>query len=754
MHSTTLTYIMRGHLRIHPLLDQFVNERLLPGTDITQERFWSAFDRMVELLAPRNRVLLAKRDFLQQEIDRWHQQNSVHDPVAYKEFLQRIGYLVPRGEPFQIRIQKVDPEIATLCGPQLVVPVTNARFALNACNARWGSLYDALYGSDLIEDEDGAARGEGYNPLRGARVVDFGRDFLDVYFPLAQGSHHTLKVLSIENAQLHVELIDGSHTTLAQPEQFCGYTGSEAQPDSILLRRHGLHVEIQIDAQHPVGAKDSAGIKDLLLEAALTTIMDCEDSVAAVDAEDKVLAYSNWLQLMQGNLEATFEKGGTSFTRKMHADRAYKNPQGAPFTLPGRSLMLVRNVGLHMMTHAVLDREGETLPEGILDALVTATAALHDLRSGRDTLRNSRSGSIYVVKPKMHGPEEVAFTDTLFACVEEALDLPPHTIKIGIMDEERRTTVNLAECIRAARDRVVFINTGFLDRTGDEIHTSMEAGAFARKNQLKVLPWIAAYERWNVATGLTCGLFGKAQVGKGMWAQPDNMAAMLTQKIAHPKAGATTAWVPSPNAATLHAIHYHEVDVPQVQKSLLAQLENYDWESELNALLNIPLLGDTALSPEEIRQELENNCQGILGYVVRWIDQGIGCSKVPDIHNVQLMEDRATLRISSQHIANWLHHGICSREQVTEVLQSMAKIVDEQNNNDPLYQPMAADFDNSLAFAAARDLIFRGREQPNGYTEFLLHHYRQKKKNPGEITIAFAQPGEKKVCGVDFDGSN
>jgi len=757
MGDTTLTYTMRGHLKIHPLLDHFVSEQLLPGTGVAVDRFWSACGRIVDLLAPRNRALLARRDFLQQQIDQWHKQNPQPDPLAYRQLLQRIGYLVPRGEPLQIQTQNVDAEIR-LAGPQLVVPVTNARFALNACNARWGSLYDALYASDVIEDEEGAGRGNEYNPLRGARVVDFGRDFLDVYFPLAEGSHHTLKNLAVVDGLLQVELIDGSQTTVANSHQFCGFKGTAAHPESILLRHHnGLHVEIQIDAEHPVGAKDAAGIKDLLLESALTTIMDCEDSVATVDAEDKVLAYRNWLGLMQGNLQEEVTKSGKTFTRKMNSDRIFTNPMGVDFSLPGRSLMLVRNVGLHMMTDAVLDRDGEATPEGILDALITSAAALHDLkkenppaREDTSLIRNSRSGSIYIVKPKLHGPEEVAFTDTLFSLIEEALDLPQYALKIGIMDEERRTTVNLTECIRAAKNRAVFINTGFLDRTGDEIHTSMEAGPFAPKNQLKNKPWITAYERWNVATGLACGLFRKAQIGKGMWAQPDNMEAMLTQKIAHPKSGANTAWVPSPTAATLHTIHYHEVDVDQVQKSILAQLENYDWEHELNAILDIPLLGEQALSTEEIQAELENNCQGILGYVVRWIDQGIGCSKVPDIHNVQLMEDRATLRISSQHIANWLHHGICNEQQIITTLQNMAKIVDEQNCNDPLYQPMSADFDKSIAFSAARDLILRGREQPNGYTEFLLQRYRKEKKSPAPKKIIFAAPGSRKSCGVDF----
>lgn len=743
----TVTYYTSGHLKIHASLFDFVNDELLPETGVTAEDFWAGLDRAIHILAPRNRALLARRDFLQQQIDEWHRQNPQFTPSAYREFLQEIGYLLPTGNAFQITTENVDEEIATLAGPQLVVPVMNARFALNACNARWGSLYDALYGSDMIEDEDGAERGDSYNPLRGARVMDFGRDFLDTYFPLAEGSHHTLKSFVVDNGELIAALIDGSCARLADTAQFRGYQGAADKPDVVLLQRHGLHVEVHINGDSPIGAQDAAGICDLILESALTTIMDCEDSVATVDAQDKVQVYRNWLGLMRGTLTEEVSKKGHTFTRRLNSDRHYTAPNGTAVSLPGRSLMFARNVGHHMFTDAILDRDDQIIPEGILDGFITSAAALHDLK-GDGLLRNSRSGSIYIVKPKMHGPEEVAFTNDLFAKIEDVLQLPRNTLKLGVMDEERRTTVNLHECIRAAKNRLVFINTGFLDRTGDEIHTSMEAGAFAPKTQLKNMPWIAAYERWNVAIGLACGLHGKAQIGKGMWAQPDNMAAMLTQKIIHPKSGATTAWVPSPSAATLHAIHYHEVDVTHVQQQLIKQLDGRIPDAELEPILAIPLLGNQTLTNEEIRQELENNCQGILGYVVRWIDQGIGCSKVPDIHHTQLMEDRATLRISSQHIANWLYHGICTEEQVMDALYAMAKVVDQQNAQDPNYQPMTDNFAANLAFAAAKDLIFKGREQPNGYTEALLHFYRRKKKYPAEPEMVFSKPGAPKVCGI------
>lgn len=746
-HPPEVTYYTSGHLKIHEALFDFVSDELLPGTGVTANDFWADFDRAVHLLAPRNQALLARRDFLQQQIDQWHKENPKIDPTAYRAFLQGIGYLLPTGEPFQITTQNVDDEIAALAGPQLVVPVMNARFALNACNARWGSLYDALYGSDMIEDDGGAERGDTYNPLRGARVMDFGRDFLDAYFPLAEGSHHTLKRFVVDNSELIAELIDGSRARLFDAAQFRGYQGAANKPDVVLLRRNGLHVEVHVDSASPIGAQDTAGIRDLILESALTTIMDCEDSVAAVDAQDKIQVYRNWLGLMRGTITEEVNKNGRTFTRKLNSDRHYTSPDGSAFALPGRSLMFIRNVGHHMFTDAILDRDNQPIPEGIMDGYITSAAALHDLK-GYSSLQNSRTGSVYIVKPKVHGPEEVAFTSDLFSRIEKTLNMPKNTLKIGIMDEERRTTVNLSECIRAAKDRVVFINTGFLDRTGDEIHTSMEAGPFAPKTLLKTMPWIAAYERWNVAVGLACGLHSKAQIGKGMWAQPDNMAAMLTQKIVHPKAGATTAWVPSPTAATLHAIHYHEVNVSEVHQELIAQLNRRIPEEELDRILDIPLLGSQTLTEDDIRKELENNCQGILGYVVRWIDQGIGCSKVPDIHHTQLMEDRATLRISSQHIANWLHHGICTKDQVTAALERMAKIVDQQNAGDSTYQPMTTNLADNLAFLAAKDLIFKGYEQANGYTEGVLHFYRRKKKCSDEPKIVFSKPGAAKVCGV------
>jgi len=744
--SAEVTYYTCGHLKIHEALFDFVNDELLPGTGVEAADFWAGFDRTLHLLAPRNQAILARRDYLQQQIDQWHQQNRNFDPTAYREFLQTIGYLLPKGGPFQITTENVDQEIATLAGPQLVVPVMNARFALNACNARWGSLYDALYGSDMIEDDGGAQRGETYNPLRGARVMDFGRDFLDTYFPLAGGSYHTLKSFVVDNGELIAVFIDGNRSRLADATQFRGYQGFADAPEVVLLRRHGLHVEVHIDGASPIGAQDTAGIKDLMLGSALTTIMDCEDSVAAVDAQDKVQVYRNWLGLMRGSLTEKVSKNGRTFTRKLNSDRHYAAPDGTTFSLPGRSLMFIRNVSHHMFTDAILDRDGQPIPEGIMDGFITSAAALHDLKRN-SPLQNSRTGSVYIVKPKMHGPEEVAFTNDLFGRIEEVLKLPHNTLKIGIMDEERRTTINLSECICAAKGRVVFINTGFLDRTGDEIHTSMEAGAFAPKTELKNKPWIAAYERWNVAVGLVCGLHGKAQIGKGMWAQPDNMAAMLTQKIVHPTAGATTAWVPSPTAATLHAIHYHEVNVSSVQQQMIEQLAGRIPEGELHRILDIPLLGTQTLTEDDIRKELENNCQGILGYVVRWVDQGIGCSKVPDINHTQLMEDRATLRISSQHIANWLHHGVCTEEQVMAALKAMTNVVDQQNAGDPDYQPMTGNLSDNCAFSAAKDLIFKGREQPNGYTEALLHFYRRKKKCTAEPKIAFSKPGAAKVCG-------
>ncbi|GIX30718.1 MAG: malate synthase G [Porticoccaceae bacterium] len=716
-------YRPRGELRVHPLLADFVEGELLPGTEIAPDRFWRALGDLVAEFGPENRRLLRRRDELQAAIDQWHlgHRNEPFDAAAYRRFLEEIGYLEPEPEPFAIATEGVDPEVARLAGPQLVVPVMNARFAVNAANARWGSLYDALYGTDAIPSDGGAEAGEGYNPVRGARVIERGRAFLDAHFPLTGGrSHRDAVAWRVVDGRLELAFADGA-AGLADPAAFAGFRGAAEAPEAVLLVHHGLHVEVQFDRRHPVGASDRAGIRDILLEAALTTIMDCEDSVAAVDGPDKTLVYRNWLGLMLGTLSAEVEKGGRTFTRVMHPDREYLDPAGRPFALPGRSLLFVRNVGLHMTTPAVLDRTGREIPEGILDGLVTAAAGLHDLL-GRGRFRNSREGSIYLVKPKLHGPAEVAFTDRLLARIEECLGLARNTLKLGIMDEERRTSLNLAACIRAARERVVFINTGFLDRTGDEIHTSMEAGPFAPKAELKKRPWIAAYEARNVAVGLACGFAGRAQIGKGMWPMPDRMADMLATKGEHPRAGATTAWVPSPTAATLHALHYHEVDVAAVQAEL-ARREPPPRE----ALLEIPLLGERP-DPDAVQRELDNNAQGILGYVVRWIDQGIGCSKVPDIHEVGLMEDRATLRISSQHIANWLHHGLCTVDQVLETLERMAAVVDRQNAGDPAYRPMADDPEGSFAFRAARDLVLLGREQPNGYTEPLLSAYRRKAK--------------------------